>query len=77
MVNVYLSNILNSGVAEISNNLSEQRVKPIKFSLKNCLNIGSEEAANRQSYYVWAHRVKICRVYVESTYFANKIYKCF
>ena len=39
----HLSNILKSGVPEISNNLSEQRVKPIKLSVKNCLNIGSEE----------------------------------
>ncbi len=46
----YLSNILASGVAEISNNLSEQRVKPIKLSLKNCQNIGSEEAAKRHAF---------------------------
>ena len=46
----HLSNILKSGVAEISNNLSEQRVKPIKLSLRNCLNIGSEEAARKHAF---------------------------
>lgn len=46
----HLSNILKSGVAEISNNLSEQRVKPIKLSLKNCLNVGSEEAAKKHAF---------------------------
>ena len=46
----YLSNILRSGVPEISNNLSEQRVKPIKLSMKNCQNIGSEDAAKRHAF---------------------------
>lgn len=46
----YLSNILKSGIPEISNNLSEQRVKPIKLSLKNCQNIGSEVAAKRHAF---------------------------
>ena len=46
----HLSNILKSGVAEISNNLSEQRVKPIKLSLRNCLNIGGEEAARKHAF---------------------------
>lgn len=46
----YLANILKSGVPEISNNLSEQRVKPIKLSLKNCQNIGSEDAAGRHAF---------------------------
>ena len=46
----YLSNILKSGVPEISNNLSEQRVKPIKLSMKNCQNIGSEDAAKRHAF---------------------------
>ena len=35
---------------EISNNLSEQRVKPIKLSMKNCQNIGSEDAAKRHAF---------------------------
>ena len=46
----YLANILKSGVPEISNNLSEQRVKPIKLSLKNCQNIGSEDAAGKHAF---------------------------
>lgn len=46
----FLSNILESGVPEISNNLSEQRVKPIKLSMKNCQNIGSEDAARRHAF---------------------------
>lgn len=36
-----------SGLVEISNNLCEQRMKPIKLTLKNCQNIGSEDAAER------------------------------
>ena len=46
----YLSNILTSGVPEISNNLWEQRVKPIKLLMKNCQNIGSEDAARRHTF---------------------------
>lgn len=38
-------NIMKSGVAEISNNLCEQRMKPLKLSMKNSQNIGSEDAA--------------------------------
>lgn len=40
-----LRNFLRDGTAELSNNLCEQRMKPIKLDLKNCQNIGSEEAA--------------------------------
>lgn len=40
-----LRGFLKDGRAEISNNLCEQRMKPIKLDLKNCQNIGSEEAA--------------------------------
>lgn len=42
-----LENIMKSGIAELSNNLSEQRVKPIKLNLKNSQVIGSEDAAKR------------------------------
>ena len=38
-----LKNILKDGAAEISNNLCEQRMKPVKLLLKNCMNIGSED----------------------------------
>lgn len=37
-----LSNILKDGSAEISNNLCEQRMRPVTLLLKNCMNIGSE-----------------------------------
>ena len=40
-----LKNILKDGSAEISNNLCEQRMKPVKLLLKNCMNIGSEASA--------------------------------
>ena len=40
-----LENITKCGYAEISNNLCEQRMKTVKLNLKNCQNIGSEEAA--------------------------------
>ena len=40
-----LRNILKDGTAEILNNLCEQRMKPVKLLLKNCMNIGSEDAA--------------------------------
>nr|WP_239469718.1 IS66 family transposase [Bacteroides caecigallinarum] len=33
-----LKNILKDGAAEISNNLCEQRMKPVKLLLKNCMN---------------------------------------
>ena len=42
-----LENIMKSGIAELSNNLCEQRMKPIKLNLKNSQVIGSEEAAKR------------------------------
>ena len=32
---------------QISNNLCEQRMKPVKLNLKNCQNIGSENAAEK------------------------------
>ena len=45
-----LRNILKDGVAEISNNLCEQRMKPVKLLLKNCMNIGSEDAAKNSAF---------------------------
>ena len=45
-----LRNILKDGVAEISNNLCEQRMKPVKLLLKNCMNIGSEDAAENSAF---------------------------
>lgn len=38
-------NIMKSGLPEISNNLCEQCMKPLKLSMKNSQNIGSEDAA--------------------------------
>lgn len=45
-----LRNFILDGNAEISNNLCEQRMKPIKLSLKNCQNIGSEGAAENAAF---------------------------
>lgn len=45
-----LRNILKDGSAEISNNLCEQRMKPVKLLLKNCMNIGSEDAAENSAF---------------------------
>lgn len=45
-----LKNILKDGSAEISNNLCEQRMKPVKLLLKNCMNIGSEDAAGNSAF---------------------------
>jgi len=45
-----LKNILKDGAAEISNNLCEQRMKPVKLLLKNCMNIGSGDAAENSAF---------------------------
>ena len=45
-----LRNILKDGAAEISNNLCEQRMKPVKLLFKNCMNIGSEVAAENTAF---------------------------
>ena len=45
-----LKNILKDGAVEISNNLCEQRMKPVKLLLKNCMNIGSEDAAGNSAF---------------------------
>ena len=45
-----LENVLRCGRAEISNNLAEQRMKAVKLNLKNCQNIGSEEAAKNAAF---------------------------
>lgn len=42
----FLRNILKDGAAEISDNLCEQRMKPVKLLLKNCMDIGSDAAEN-------------------------------
>ena len=40
-----MENVLKSGTAELSNNLAEQMMRHLKLNLKNCQNVGSEEAA--------------------------------
>lgn len=42
-----VKNIMKSGIAELSNNLCEQRMKPLKLTLKNFQTISSEDAAMR------------------------------
>ena len=46
----YLRNILKDDAAEISNNLCEQRMKPVKLLLNNCMNIGSENVAENSAF---------------------------
>ena len=50
LVEIPEKNILKDGSAEISNNLCEQRMKPVKLLLKNCMNIGSEDAAGNSAF---------------------------
>lgn len=45
-----LRNILKDCLAEILNNLCEQRMKPIKLLLRNCMNIGSEVTAKNSAF---------------------------
>ena len=45
-----LENFIKSGMVEISNNLCEQRMKTVKLNLKNCQNIGSEDAAENAAF---------------------------
>jgi Transposase IS66 family. len=45
-----LKNFIESGLVEISNNLCEQRMKPVKLNMKNCQNIGSERAAENAAF---------------------------
>ena len=45
-----LGNFIKDGRVQISNNLCEQRMKPVKLNLKNCQNIGSENAAENTAF---------------------------
>ena len=45
-----LRNFILDGRVQLSNNLCEQRMKPIKLNLKVCQNIGSEMAAENASF---------------------------
>ena len=45
-----LEKVLRFGRAETSNNFAEQRMKAVKLNLKNCQNIGSEEAAKNAAF---------------------------
>lgn len=45
-----LENFIKDGRVQISNNLCEQRMKPVKLNLKNCQNIGSERAAGNTAF---------------------------
>ena len=45
-----LENFIGAGLVEISNNLCEQRMKAVKLNLKNCQNIGSEDAAENAAF---------------------------
>lgn len=46
----FLRNILKDGSAEISNNLCEHRMKPVKLFLKNGMNIGSEVTVKNSAF---------------------------
>ena len=45
-----LRNFILDGRVQLSNNLCEQRMKPIKLNLKVCQNIGSETATENASF---------------------------
>lgn len=45
-----LRTYIMDGRVQISNNLCEQRMKTIKLDLKNCQNIGSEDAAMKAAF---------------------------
>lgn len=45
-----LRNFIMDGRVQVSNNLCEQRMKTIKLDLKNCQNIGSEDAAMKAAF---------------------------
>ncbi len=45
-----LENFFKDGRVQTSNNLCEQRMKPVKLHLKNCQNIGSENAAENTDF---------------------------
>lgn len=61
-----LRNFILDGNVEISNNLVEQRMKPIKLSLKNCQNIGSERAAQNAAF---MHSIiESCRLHDKKPY---------
>lgn len=61
-----LRNFILDGKAEISNNLCEQRMKPIKLDLKNCQNIGSESAAENAAF--MHSLVESCRLHDRNPY---------
>ena len=61
-----LRNFLKDGTAELSNNLCEQRMKPIKLDLKNSQNIGSEDAAEDAAF--MHSLVESCRMNGKSPY---------
>lgn len=50
-----LRNFILDGKVEISNNLVEQWMKPIKLDLKNSQNIGSENAAKVACFHALAY----------------------
>ena len=45
-----LNNFIKAGKVQLSNNLCEQRMKPVKLTLKVCQNIGSEVAAENSAF---------------------------
>lgn len=70
-----LENFIKDGRVQISNNLCEQRMKPVKLNLKNCQNIGSEDAAKNTAFIF--SLTESCRLNgINPETYLEKLFKC-
>ena len=70
-----LENFIKDGRVQISNNLCEQRMKPVKLNLKNCQNIGSENAAENTAFVF--SLTESCRFNgINPETYLEKLFKC-
>lgn len=70
-----LENFIKDGRVQISNNLCEQRMKPVKLNLKNCQNIGSEDAAKNTAFVF--SLTESCRLNgINPETYLEKLFKC-
>ncbi len=68
-------NFIKDGRVQISNNLCEQRMKPVKLNLKNCQNIGSENAAENTAFVF--SLTESCRLNgINPETYLEKLFKC-
>jgi transposase len=60
---------------QISNTLCEQRIKPVKLNLKNCQNIGSENATENTAFVF--SLTESCRLNgINTETYLEKLFKC-